>query len=434
MKKTTTFDPNRRDFLKVSAALAAASLLPSVIGSPERLLAQDKPATDDADKIPGKGKAKHLIILSLRGGPSHIDTFDPKTDSDVAGEFKSIGTAMKDIRFTEIFPKLAECAADLCVINSMTSKEGNHDRARYLTHTGHIPNPTVSHPSLGSILAKELGKEDFDLPHFVAIGAAAQGGGYIGPIYSPMIVNNPDEGLSNIDYGAGMDKDRMAKRMKLREDVDKEFKKTRNEDIPNAQKAMYEKAKRMMDSKNIVAFDLSKEPKESRDAYGRNQFGQGVLMARRLLEVGVTSVEVTLNGWDTHNDGFTTMRNLGAGLDVAFAQLIKDLKRLKLFDSTVIACHGEFGRSPNITSDGGRGHFPRAWSTVLAGGPFVRGKKIGSTDKQGDKVVERPVEVPDFFRSMAHAFGFDAFKEFEINDRPTWYVDKKGKVIPELFA
>jgi len=425
-------DAARRNFLKASAIGAAALTLPAGV----RYLAQDadeRGKTDAQAEIPGKGKAKHLIVISLPGGPSHIDTFDPKTEASVRGEFKQIDTAHDDIKLAEPFENLAKVAGEICLVRSMHSREGNHERARYLTHTGHVPNPTVKHPTLGSILAEELGDDEFELPAFVAVGNSPGDGGYLGPTRSPLLVSDPSRGLANLEYRAGMDSDRMEARLKLRAEQDEGFKKDRNKEIAEAQAKMYEKAKRMMDSKKSKAFDISDEKDDVQDEYGRNNFGRGALLARRLINEGVTCVEISLGGWDTHNDNFNRLRDLGKVLDQGLAALIKDLKDRDMLDETVVACYGEFGRTPRINANTGRDHYPRAWSMMLSGGPFPRGKVVGATDETGSAPAHTPISVPDFFHSMAHAFGYDAMRKFEVNERPIWYSDKEGMARSELF-
>jgi hypothetical protein len=440
---TATLKPaSRRVFLKAAGAAAALATIP-VWASPRRLTAEDGASGADGAKpaapsAPGAGKTKGLIIISLPGGPSHIDMFDPKAVEQSKGPFDPIETSQSGVKFTSVLPGLAKRAEHLCVVRSMTSTEGNHDRARYLTLTGHVPNPSVSHPSLGCMLNKEFTPADSEMPGFVAIGGASVDAGYLGPQFAPLIVNDPNKGLENLSYRKGLtheaEKARLERRLKLRDEIDREFKKDRNTQIAEDQKAMYDRAKRLMDSKKAAAFDLSLEDKGVRDQYGRDRFGQSLVLARRLIEQGVKCVEVRLNGWDTHNDAANRLTGLCTTLDGGFSALIDDLRKKKLFDSVGVLCYGEFGRTPRDGKNDGRGHYPRAWSMVAAGGGFARGRTVGATDDKGEAVISRPVTVPDFFWSMAHTTGFDPLRKFEVNERPIWYADKAGKVIPEFFA
>jgi hypothetical protein len=439
----------RRTFLKAGVTVAALAALP-VWATARRSQAEGEtppPApkpTGEGDRTaepsaPGAGKLKHLIIISLQGGPSHLDTFDPKTPDGFKGPFAPIETAIKGVSFTEVLPGLAKRAGDLCVVRGMTSAEGNHDRARYLTLTGQVPNPSVKHPSLGCMLAKEFEQPDQEMPQFIAIGGPTVDAGYLGPQYAPLLVNDPERGLDNLRYRKGVsaeqEKSRLERRLRLRGEVDKEFKKERNEDIADDQKAMYDKAKKLMDSKKAAAFDLTLEDKSARDLYTRTKLGQSLLLARRLIEQGVKCVEVRLNGWDTHDNHADRISALCGQLDPAMSGLIDDLKKRKMFGDTGVACYGEFGRTPKLDNGrNGRGHYPRAWSMVLAGGPFARGRVVGETDGKGERVVSGAVTVPDFFRSMAHAAGVDPLRQFHVNERPIWYVDKAGKLAPALFA
>lgn len=428
---------SRRTFLGATAAVAAATLLPPSITRVLRAEGE-APGTQPTPEVAGAGKLKHLIIISLVGGPPHLDLFDPKEDTSVKGEFSALKTEVDGFQLTEVLPGIAKRAQQLCLVNSMTSGEGNHDRARYLTLTGHVPNPSVRHPTLGSMIAKEFENDVGEMLAFVSVGGATIDAGYLGPRYSALAIADPERGLENLAYRTGVtpeqERQRLEKRLKLRDAVDENFRRERSEAIANDQRAMYTAARRLMDSKRAEAFDISNEKSADRDRYGRSRFGQGLLLARRLIEQGVKCVEVRLGGWDTHTDNFNRVRTLGAQLDTAYCALMDDLVERERFDDTAIACYGEFGRTPRINGNNGRDHFPRAWSMLLAGGPFARGKVIGKTNEQASAVVERPITVPDYFVSMAHACGFDPLRRFEVNDRPIWYTDKAGKLVPELFA
>jgi hypothetical protein len=436
--KTQAHNNSRRAFIGASAAVAAATLMP---GAVRVLRAEgDQPKAEEAAPVQasGAGKLKHLIIISLVGGPSHMDLFDPKTDPAIKGEFAPLETEIDGLSVTEVLPGIAKRAQHLCMVNSMTSGEGNHDRGRYLTLTGHVPNPSVRHPTLGSMIAKEFENDVGEMPAFVSVGGATIDAGYLGPRYSALTIADPERGLENLAYRTGVtpeqERQRLEKRLKLRDAVDESFRRERSAAIAADQRAMYTAARRLMDSKRAEAFDISNESSSARESYGRTRFGQGLLLARRLVETGVKCVEVRLGGWDTHSDNFNRVRNLAAQLDIGISNLIDDLQQRERFEDTAIACYGEFGRTPRINSGNGRDHFPRAWSMLLAGGPFARGRVVGKTNEQASAVIERPVTVPDYFVSMAHACGFDPLRRFEVSDRPIWYTDKAGKIVPELFA
>ncbi len=421
---------SRRRFLAQALSTGALCLVPDWLHTPSLDLQAEEPKTKSS--LAGKGKAKHLIILFLQGGPSHLDTFDPKNTTD-PNLPRQIATSVDGIQLSEFFPKLAQKAENFSIIRSIQSREGNHQRARYYVHTGYAPNPTVQHPSFGAILSREKGPKDSILPHFVAINGDPGGAEYLGPAYAPLLITNPEQGLENLEYAPSMTPERMQKRLLLRQKADRHFREKRNKAIPDAQALLYEKAKQLMDSPQAKAFDLSQEKTEQIERYGQGRFGKGVLLARRLIEEGVTCVEVSLNGWDTHADNYSKVQSLSAELDLALSQLITDLKERGLLKETMIACYGEFGRSPKLNERKGRDHYPQVWSMLLAGGPIQGGKIIGASDERGEKITQDPIHVPDVFRSFSHAFDFEAFREFEVNDRPISYIDKESRIITELF-
>ncbi len=381
------------------------------------------------------GKAKHCIVLFMDGGPSHIDTWDPKPGHDNQGATETIPTRIPGVRIAAAMPELAKRTRDLCIVRSMTSKEGNHSRAKYLLHAGYPPNPTVVHPAFGAIVSHELGKEGFDLPNYVQVnGANGESAGYLGVEHEPFVVQNPTQDIANLAAPGGVDDARIEARLKYLKKLDEHFGEARGSEVPASRQVMYGRSRRLMSSPLTKAFDLKTEKEAVRERYGKDNFGQGCLMAARLVETGVPVVEVRLNGWDTHQDNWTKVPQLLSSVDRGFSNLLDDLAARGLLGETVVLWMGEFGRTPRPNARGGRDHYPRAWSAVLAGGGIVGGQVVGSTDAGGAEVVDRPVTVPDLFASLAHAFGLDPRKIFYAGERPITIVEKSGRPVREFFV
>jgi hypothetical protein len=404
--------------------------------------------------------ADHCIILWMEGGPSHIDTWDPKPGRDTGGPFKPVRTAVPGVYVGEHLPLMAKQMKDLAIIRGMTSREGDHRRGRYFVHTGFPPVTTAQHPSLGAIVAQHRGQPDFDLPNFISLSGASIGSGYLGPENAPFVIPRVDEkGATIANLKAPVDDKRMERRLKLLEDLERDFADQRAEDPVYAHEAMYRKAVRMMRSPLLEAFDLSKEPEEVKARYGmrkretpaameggmmeqpqrrrntgRGSFGMGCLLARRLVERGVKVVEVALRGWDTHDDNFNRVAALCDQVDPAFNALLDDLRSRGLLERTLVVWMGEFGRTPKINARGGRDHFPRAFSAVMAGGGVRGGQIIGKTNADGTEVADHPVVVPDLMTSLLHAFQVDPNKKYHAGLRPMQLAKKGAKPVPGLFA
>jgi len=297
-------DPDHTTRRRFLSASLGASLGAYLAGGWGHLLAQE-PSAVPQGAVPGGGRAKRCVVLWMSGGMSQTDTFDPKPGSKSAGPLKAIRTAAKGLELSELLPRLAEQARAVSLIRSMATREGAHERARYLVHTGYAPSGTVDHPDVGSQLAISLEDTKLELPAYVSLNGGAIGPGYLGVDYAPYVIGDPTRPVANLAYPAGVDAERFDRRRRLLEAIEKKFKKEHPGDETRGHTSVYTKADRMMHSPQLVAFDLSDEPSPLRDAYGRNRFGQGCLMARRLLQRGVKTVQVQLGGWDTHQDNFT---------------------------------------------------------------------------------------------------------------------------------
>src|SRR5262245_47897531 len=426
-----THDYTRRDFVRMSLASAfGAAACPWL---PRLAAAGDKKAT------------RACIVLWMAGGPSQTDTWDLKPGHKNGGPSKETATAIPGLRISEHLPKLAGLAKHLGIIRSMSTKEGEHGRATQLLHTGQLPNDAVAYPALGSLFAKELGDPDHDRPSYVTVsppgGIGNIGAGFLGPQFAPMAVSgisdNPNSRANlTIDYlrpEKPVSSSDQETRQKLLADLQGDFARRHGGPATAAHTAMYRKAQRMIETEARGAFRLEEERAKLRDAYGRNRFGQGCLLARRLVERGVSFVEVTLDGWDTHTNNFEMVKTLSQTLDPAFSTLLADLKDRGLLGNTLVVWMGEFGRTPLINPQGGRDHFPLAWSTVLAGATVKGGQAVGSTGKDGAAVAERPVGVGDFLATVFTAVGVNPATENFPEGRPSRLV-KEGKAIKELVG
>lgn len=386
-----------------------------------------------ADTLRRKGLA--CILLFQRGAPSQFETWDPKPGVDTGGPTQAIATSVPGIYIAEGWEQTAQQMKHLAIIRSMTSREGNHERAQYFLHTGYVPSGSVKYPGIGSIVASELSDPTFDLPHFVAIGGNDKySASYLGTAYNPFLVNDPNRMPFNLELPPGVSGSRLEKRLQLLEKLQRDFAASGAEARVNEQNALLRSAANMVLSPRLKAFDLSQEKDSVRDRYGRSLIGQGCLLARRLVEAGVTFVEVTAGNWDTHEDNFNRVKRLAGEHDPAFAALIADLHERGRLDKTLVIWMGEFGRTPTINQRTGRDHYPRCFSVVLAGAGIKGGQVIGGTSKDGRDPAVRPVTVQDLFCSIYRALDIDPRKEHRSPEgRPIKFVDG-GQPITELFG
>ena len=376
-------------------------------------------------------RRRHCILLWMTGGPTQTDTFDMKPGHENGGEFQEVETKAPGLRFSEHLPKLGIVADELAVVRSLSTKEGDHGRGTYLMRTGHQPMGPIRYPSIGASLSKELGSDADEVPNYVSIAPyrafnqAAFGPGFLGPRFAPLSVGatdvfqqqpqqNPDDYAElRVDDLGSLSGEGQSGRLDLWNSLEEGFLATHRAPAPITHSTVYQRALRLMNSAAARAFDLSEEPERVRDAYGRGRFGQGCLMARRLIEQGVAFVEVSLGtfagsiGWDTHQNNFPAVKALSAELDAGWGTLMAELKERGLLESTTILWMGEFGRTPQINRAAGRDHFPAAWSCVLAGGGIAGGQAYGRTSADGTTVEESKVDVGDVLATLCSALGVD---------------------------
>jgi hypothetical protein len=409
---------------------------------------------------PPTRRRRSCILLWMSGGPSQTDTFDLKPGHANGGPFKAIKTNVSGMEISEHLPQLAKWGHKLGIIRSLTTQEGDHNRATHLMHTGYLPQGPVAHPALGALVSKELGRPDAPLPNFVTISPyrqfslSAYSSGFLGPAHGPLIIadNAGFVGGPAAKYEEALKVQDLAppekvpsahttSRIELLNELTRDFTTTRPDTPARSHQSAVERAVRMLQTEAGKAFNLDEEKPKVRDAYGRNIFGQGCLLARRLVERRTPFVEVTLSGpngngfgWDTHANNFEQVKQLCGQLDPAWSNLMKDLDERGLLDDTLIIWLGEFGRTPKINPSQGRDHFNNAWTAVLAGGGFKGGQVVGKTSKDGETVADSPVKVSDLFATVCKAIGVDPSKANMTNGRPIRIVEKGGKPIKALVG
>ncbi len=414
--------PTRRQFVERCAAMSfGLNILPAT-----QFISQ----TSTVQKPAAFGKAKSVIWLMLDGGLSHIDSLDPKTGK-TKGPAKTINTSA-DFQVTDFFPKFATVADQVCLIRSMEAKIGVHKPAKYFMRTAYETRGTILHPNLGAWGSHYLGRSSKNLPSSVCINRRSdQANGFFPSSYAPLAIGDPNKGINDVKSIGG--RSAAAKRLALLNNLDANFRKKFNDKGVNSYNGFYDDALALMKSKDLKAFDLSEEPAEQRAAYGDNSFGQGCLLARRLVDSGVRFVEVTHEGWDHHKALADEMGDVAPVFDQAYATLITDLKQRGMLDSTLVVVATEFGRKPNFDGDG-RSHHPVCFSTVLAGGGAKAGFVYGKSDDAGYYVDEDPVTVGAFHASIAFAAGMEIEKPaLSPSGRPMTVGDGEEPVL-ELFA
>jgi hypothetical protein len=438
----------RREWLRLSAAGVLGA---SMSGWLENLAAATAASPE---------RKRACILLWMNGGPSQMDTFDLKPGHANGGPYKEIATTVPGIKISEHLPKLAKQAKHLAIVRSMQTKEADHDRATYHLRTGYRPQGSVQYPPFGATLSKELGDDRSALPNYVSIAPftfispASFTPGFLGPQYAPLIVGNQGFGqpqgrfddrilkVEDLQAPSDIKREQVDSRVELLQGLQNDFV-AQHPGVPAlSHQSAYERAVRLMRTAAGQAFDLNSEPEKLRDRYGKNLFGQGCLLARRLIERGVPFVEVTLSGvegnqiaWDTHQQNFEMVKKLSAVLDPAWATLLEDLEQRGLLETTLVVWMGEFGRTPKINPQQGRDHFPNAWSTVLCGGGIRGGTVYGKTSPDGMTVKDNPVPVPNFLATVAKAVGVDPTKQNMSNvGRPIRIADAGSKPIQEVLS
>ena len=378
-------------------------------------------------------RQKAAIVLWMGGGPSTLDMWDLKPGAPTAGPFRPISTS-GDVQICEHLPLLAQQMHHLAIVRSMSTQEADHSRGRYYMHTGFVPNPSVEHPSYGSVVAHELAAEQagLELPPFVSVGGGSVGAGFLGMTWAPFVVDSSGDIR---DLQLGLPPQRFAQRWQTLELLEQDFVAQRRGAAAADHAAVLEKTVRMMTSQQLNAFRVSEESAAVQDRYGRHDFGRGCLMARRLIEAGVACVEVDLGGWDNHSNIFPTLQNDRLPvLDQGMSALIEDLQQRGRLDDTVILWMGEFSRTPRINGNAGRDHWARAWSVVLGGGGLKGGIAVGQTNGDGTLVETETYSSQDLMATVCRALGISLETTFTSRNGRPMKIANGGKVIGELFG
>src|SRR5712692_709264 len=389
----------RRDFLRLGMLGFSSLTLPQLLATQT------------------KSKDKSLIFLWLAGGPGQLDTYDLKPDAptDIRGEFKPISTNVDGIQICELLPYTAKVADKLCILRSVTSVDlGSHERSSRYLQTGVLPVPNMDFASYGSVYTK-VKKFQGAVPPFVGVLKPIErgyGGGFLGPQFDPFLAGDPSEKkfkVRDLVPPQGITLERIGRRRDILKEFNEAWRAVDTEAKLNSFDPALEQAYNMIYSKEVhTAFDIAQEPDKVRDAYGRTPIGQGLLLARRLVEHGVKAVSIWMGGWDTHSNNFKSMKEkLLPPMDQGYGTLIADLAQRGLLDNTVVVQVGEFGRTPKVNKDAGRDHWPKAFCAALAGGGIKGGQVIGSTDKHAAEVTSHPITVEDFSATIFTALGID---------------------------
>ncbi|MEJ6725150.1 MAG: DUF1501 domain-containing protein [Akkermansiaceae bacterium] len=428
-------DYSRRGFLQVGLLGGLGLSLPQFLQMEARA------AQKSYETRPGI--AKSVIQIFLPGGMAHQESWDPKpyAPSEYRGPYGTIDTSIKGIKFSENMKHLSKVADKMTIIRSMAHGEAAHERGTHNMFTGYKPSPAVDYPSMGAVVAHEMGPRN-NLPPYVCIPNVPNefaNSGYLSSAHGPFALGSDpsrsDFKVRDLNMPQGVDDDRFHRRRSLLETIDHHFRSLEDSDALDSMDAFYQHAYKLISSQAArEAFNLKAESEKMRKRYGMNQPGQRMLLGRRLVEAGVRFVSLTAGGWDHHDDiKGQIQRNLPT-VDQAIAALISDLDERGLLDSTLVMVTSEFGRTPKINQTGGRDHWPRVFSVGLAGGGVHRGLVHGSSDSLGGEPEEDRVGIEDLATTVYNQLGITADKELMApGDRPIEIVDG-GRVVDEILA
>ena len=402
----------RRSFLRVgSLGLLGVSL--------EQYLAARQIMAATGQDVDAKARARACVMIWLHGGPSQMDTWDPKPDS----AFKPIATSVPGIRISELFPIVARHMDKLAIVRSMQTEETNHERANYYGLTGHRPTPAMEFPGIGAIVTRETGRRNSVPPHVVIPGGNRHQdhlrGAFLGSAFDPMVLSDPNaDGFSVADLSlpSTLTRQHLDDRRSFLRIVDAQYRRKVRMAEHASMDSLTRRAMSMLLASEVKdAFDIGQESEKTRDSYRRTSFGQSLLLSRRLVESGARFITVAghdLADWDTHADNDKRQKKQAGGLDQPLATFLEDLSQRGLLDSTLVVVMGEFGRTPHRNTKLGRDHWPHCWSLLLAGGSVQGSRVVGASDERGAYVAERRVTIGDLFATIYKAFGIDWHTEY----------------------
>ena len=389
-------------------------------------LAETVKANEDQLKKNGKS----AILLWMGGGPSTMDIWDLKSGAPTGGPFRPIATS-GDVQISEHMPLMAKQMHNAAVIRSMSTREADHMRGRYYMHTGYVPNPSIDHPSYGSVISHQLKREDIAIPQFISVGGGSMGAGFLGAKYNPFSVNS-DGRIRNLNMKID---ERFYQRAYALDAIENNFISQKRGSLAKEHQAILKETFNVLTSSQMDALKVASEPENVKERYGDNNFGKGCLMARRLVEAGVPFIEVNLGGWDNHQNIFPTLRDTKLPmLDQGMSALYEDLEQRGLLQDTAIIWMGEFSRTPRINGNAGRDHWARSWSVVVGGAGMNGGIAIGETNSDGTRVESEPHTSQDVMASVCKALGISLGTTFTSNSGRPMKIANSGKVITELFG
>ncbi len=422
-------DCSRRSFL---GGIAKAALGVTVMP----WLAPLVNAEDPAGLLRRRPTARNCIYLSMNGGMSHLDTWDPKPGTETGGPTQALRTNADGIQISEYLPRMAEQMDKVALLRGMTSTQGAHEPAQYLMHTSFTQRGTIRHPSIAAWMSYFHGRGNPTLPTSVVVGGGGRhpAGGFLEARHAPLPLGNSKAGLQHSTRARGVSEESFDRRMGLLGQLNEQFEKEFPQKAVRGYQDLYQEAVQLMGSKDLVAFDVMLEPEELRERYGDHEFGQGCLLARRLIEHDVRFVEVGLGGWDTHDDNFDRVEERANLLDQGLSALLPDLQSRGLLEETLVVVASEFGRTPKINQNNGRDHYPKAFTTLLAGGGIRGGQVFGATDASGAEVAAGKTQLTDFNATIAYGLGMPLDQVVMSPSGRPFTVADKGRPVTALFG
>jgi hypothetical protein len=428
----------RRRLLEHVARTSLGVGVMPMLGVTASTLARAQDLAEEAGNAASSGKAKRLIYLFMAGGMTHLDTFDVKPGSETQGQTNAIGTSETGVQFGEFIPTLAQNFDKLAVVRSMNTQTADHEAGEYLMRTSYESIATERHPSIGPWMQTLRGRRNKSLPDSVVIAPPARHplAGFLDPSCTPLPIGDPNKGLENTSAPGYLSENSFERRLALINAFDRKFNERYRVRSVRDYSDFYDEAVALLSSEELKAFDLNEETDGDRDRYGRDAFGQGCMLARRLVENDVQCVEVTLGGWDMHNTlwGETALPERAGTMDRAVGALLLDLESRGLLADTLVVLATEFGRSPTVNYNAGRDHHPAVFSAMLAGAGIKCGQVYGKSDKKGHSVEENGVSAADFNATVAAALGLPLDQEVHSPTGRPFKVAADGKPVAELLA
>lgn len=381
-------------------------------------------------------KDMRVVVFNMHGGLSQLESWDPKPGTRTGGPFRAIPTSVPGIHVSELLPMTAKQMHHLCLLRGVNTSEDDHGKGAYMMLTGRRQTPSAEFPQIGSVAAKMLHDDQTGLPGHIVVTPGGGGGrgneaAYLGPKFSSIQLGG-DKPPQNSNKPDAVSDDAEKRRHEIRRKINEQFLNQRRSAITDAYTHSYEQALRLMERREV--FDVSKEPDSAKQRYGSSDLGRQCLMARRLLESGVSFVQVTHSNYDTHNDNFNFHIEQVGEFDQAFATFIDDLAQRGMLEKTLVVVLSEFGRTPNINLYYGRDHWSKAWSIAMAGAGVQRGAAFGKTNEEGTEVIDGQCDHGDIFHTILRAVGVDSSQSLIVDGREVPIADPAAEPIWKVLA